>query len=442
MSLLRVAVPAYAREYFNSCEIKRQFHCIGAAERYRLRAKSLFRRIKRLPLTPAEIHDLVNSFFDDLTGAQREGLHDGEKVLVPTTANQAASTILSSVPEATGRDYPALYHELLRQQDVLINGEQTAQQTLPIAPPLSQSSAPLLSDLIDLRLRMLRATGKAEKTILAAGTAYNQFKRMLPDQPVDSYTAQDFMQMYEEYNSRLAPRTAHQRMIAMSTLMNYAVQSKLIKESPCPVFPKPKALKRAKGWIPYTEEDFEKLRQSKWFEVTAGETKPKDYRGWIPLISRFSGLRLEEVAQLHTADIQMHEGVMCFNVNDDGPKRVKSDSSIRLVPTHQHLIDLGINSIGDGERLFPELHDTRGRGFSHAYSKTYGRYARKHVTEDRAKVFHSLRKMFAKGLAGSGVHREEIGQLLGHEAADAMTVLYAGQVSIARLKKAIDTIQS
>lgn len=451
MATLRIAVPLYARQYFNITEIKRQLKSNTSVQHYRLQAKSLFRRIKSMPLAPEVIHQTVQKFFDDLDEQQKAGLADGEKVLVPTLATQVAGELTQSIPTASGRDYQALYHELLRKQDEII--AQLLGQPIPSpAPtlpeqkivhlsgpqglPVARPAAPQLSELIDLRMRMLKATGKAEKTILAAGTAYKQFKRMLVDKPVDQYTAQEFMGLYEQFQTWLAPRTAHQRMITMSTLMNFAVSQKLIKESPCPVIAKPKEVKRSQGWAPYHTEDFSKLRQSPWFEDTA----PKDYRGWIPMISRYSGLRLEEVGQLRTEDLQEHDGVLCFSVNDEGDKRVKSDSSIRLVPVHKHLIELGVQDIGNGDRLFPELRDTRGRGVSHAYSKTYGKHARKYVTEDRSKVFHSIRKLFAVSLANAEVHREVIGELLGHIAAEQITALYTGKVNVQRLSEAVDKI--
>ncbi len=404
-----------------------------------------------MPLSPEEIYLLVQKFFDELDEHQKACLADGDRVLVPTRANQVAGELVQSIPSISGKDYQALYNGLLRRQDEIMAqltgqphldpsptppAQETAAQISAQEVSTSQSSAPLLSDLIEFRLKMLKTTGKAEKTILAAKTAYGQFKKMLEDKPVDQYTAQDFMGLYERFQGWLAPRTAYQRVIAMSTLMNFAVSQKLIKESPCPVIAKPKEVKRAEGWISYSNEDFSKLRQSPWFQ----DTVPKDYRGWIPLISRYSGLRLEEVGQLCTEDLQEHDGMLCFSVNDKGNKRVKSDSSIRLVPVHKHLIDLGVQGIGDGERLFPELHDTRGRGVSHAYSKTYGRHARKYVTENKSKVFHSLRKLFAVSLADAGIHREEIGELLGHTAAEKITALYSGKVSIQRLNEAVQLI--
>ena len=49
------------------------------------------------------------------------------------------------------------------------------------------------------------------------------------------------------------------------------------------------------------------------------------------MIAMYSGLRLNEICQLHKAEVQLVEGVHCFNVNSQGDKHLKISASVRLV---------------------------------------------------------------------------------------------------------------
>ena len=63
---------------------------------------------------------------------------------------------------------------------------------------------------------------------------------------------------------------------------------------------------------------------------------------WAPLIAAYSGLRLDEICQLDTADITTHQNIYYFDINDTGnDKKLKTVSSRRKVPIHESLIVRG-----------------------------------------------------------------------------------------------------
>src|SRR5690606_13948180 len=73
---------------------------------------------------------------------------------------------------------------------------------------------------------------------------------------------------------------------------------------------------------------------------------PRNARFWIPLLSMFGVLRLNEACQLDVADIRRVEDVDCFVIterseDDHNDKRLKTASSERVVPIHATLLDLG-----------------------------------------------------------------------------------------------------
>lgn len=64
---------------------------------------------------------------------------------------------------------------------------------------------------------------------------------------------------------------------------------------------------------PYSLDDLKKLFESPVYQ-NIDKAAPETF--FIPLISLFSGMRLEEICQLYVDDIREVEGVLCFDIND------------------------------------------------------------------------------------------------------------------------------
>lgn len=73
----------------------------------------------------------------------------------------------------------------------------------------------------------------------------------------------------------------------------------------------------------------------------SGKRPPKAYRFWLPLLGTFTGAKLDEPRQFHTADIQQIVGLWSFSFNNDGQKKFKNVTNLPTVPVHQQLITLG-----------------------------------------------------------------------------------------------------
>ncbi|GLS38253.1 hypothetical protein GCM10010869_38470 [Mesorhizobium tianshanense] len=52
------------------------------------------------------------------------------------------------------------------------------------------------------------------------------------------------------------------------------------------------------------------------------EGKPKEAHKWASLIAIYTGARLNEVCQLTVDDVKLHEGVWCFDLNDEGEDKL------------------------------------------------------------------------------------------------------------------------
>jgi integrase len=76
-----------------------------------------------------------------------------------------------------------------------------------------------------------------------------------------------------------------------------------------------------------TEEELEKLMRS---EEYINDSHRRSYQFWTPIIALFTGMRQNEIAQLHLDDIRKNEeGVWLIDVNDRGDKKVKTKSARR-----------------------------------------------------------------------------------------------------------------
>jgi integrase len=180
-------------------------------------------------------------------------------------------------------------------------------------------------------------------------------------------------------------------------------------------------------------------------------TKPgreiiRDHRFWLPLIAVFSGMRQEEICQLHLEDLRQESGIWVFDVNDRPPRQLKNRNAVRLVPIHRELLAMGLLAYADelrsaGKlRLFPQL-STGGADdrFGHNFSKSFTYYRKQIELYQPGLDFHSFRHSATTFLAHAGVAVPIIDQLTGH-ATPGETARYTKGFRIEQLTEAIDCI--
>ncbi|WP_410500200.1 DUF6538 domain-containing protein [Chitinibacter sp. S2-10] len=174
--------------------------------------------------------------------------------------------------------------------------------------------------------------------------------------------------------------------------------------------------------------------------------RPAQY--WVPLIGLYAGLRLNEACQLLIADIEQHDGIWCFSVQEsaeDDDKSIKTEHSERFTPIHSKLIQLGlldyVSSQPKAGRLFPELTWTAKNKWGGATSTWFGRYKTQHGVNDPDKVFHSLRKHFNQSMKDNGIPEEIREAASGHAATGVNSEIYASQTSLPMLKQAVEAVR-
>ncbi len=146
----------------------------------------------------------------------------------------------------------------------------------------------------------------------------------------------------------------------------------------------------------------------------SGLNLPRRSRFWIPLIGLYSGARLNEICQLHTADLRQIDGVWCFDfhANPAAGKRLKTSASRRIVPIHPMLIRLGILAYlrnlykaGD-QRLFPEIVIDAFGLHSGRVSRWFSRFLTTCGAAADGICYHSFRHSFRDALREAGVERD------------------------------------
>ena len=191
------------------------------------------------------------------------------------------------------------------------------------------------------------------------------------------------------------------------------------------------------GQVSYKKREKRQRRKFRFKEFTAEQvqqlfdpanfaTLPLSSR-WAVVIGLYTGARVSEVGQLHLKDVAEVNGVLCFNLTDDGEhQHLKTDVSIRTVPVHPDLLALGfadyiktVKAQGS-KRVFPNAKDGVKNGAGNWITKAFGRYLQDQTKGwDKSKRgFHSLRKTFIQEMQGVGVASELRAQIVGHELDD------------------------
>lgn len=188
----------------------------------------------------------------------------------------------------------------------------------------------------------------------------------------------------------------------------------------------------------------------RYFRNQPGPHLIKDSQYWLPIIALYSGMRLNEIAQLYTHDVTSKNGIWYFDVRtEEGlDKRLKTDAATRIVPIHDELVRLGLVEYVEEakkrqqRRLWPELQPG-------GLEKTYGYSAGRQFQNTRTAAgltrpmlrFHSFRRTFATALHNAGVAEEVASALLGHENKSITFNRYSsGLTNLSLLKSAVDKV--
>jgi len=178
--------------------------------------------------------------------------------------------------------------------------------------------------------------------------------------------------------------------------------------------------------------------------------KLENYQYWCTRIALLSGLRLEEIIQLHVSDVRFIDNIAVFDVNDADDKKLKTLTSKRCVPIHQELLNAGfINYVNQQKQakqtyLFPECGNVTAGRRSHAASKWFSSVRKNFgwVNLTPKLDFHSFRSTVVTMLQRAEVSEFDTACILGHGFGKSESYnRYADASELATLKEKIDLIK-
>jgi len=148
---------------------------------------------------------------------------------------------------------------------------------------------------------------------------------------------------------------------------------------------------------------------------------------WVPIIALFSGARLEEICQLYVDDIREIDGIMCFDINAEDDKDIKTEAGKRIVPIHPFLIEIGLldrvahlRANGEQHLFHRSTLSQAGGKLSTNISKAFTYFRRKYgvggeTDETSEVVFHSFRHSVITLGKHKRVDRRLVKEVVGHE---------------------------
>ena len=146
----------------------------------------------------------------------------------------------------------------------------------------------------------------------------------------------------------------------------------------------------------------------------------------------------------------MH-GVWVMHITDDGEgdKSVKTKGSIRVVPVHSRLIELGFvrhveaQRAAGKRRVFPEAERNEHGQIAAAFERKFGRYLIKLGMKDgRGLSLYSFRHGWADAMRRAGFMNDEFGFLMGHQSGDGAQTQHYGQLPQGTIRKRVELIEA
>ena len=243
-------------------------------------------------------------------------------------------------------------------------------------------------------------------------------------------TIKQVMELNLSQKETQTPQNINKRLSKLSAFGNWGVRQGLLLTNP---FSGMKFLvkKQPNRRQPFTTDDLKKILKPEtylnWtinfehpYKIHKVNNKLPYY--WVFLLGIFSGMRTNEMCQLRLSDLKKIDKIWFMFVEDSENTKVKTESSIRKIPLHPQLIELGfIDYVGNlrkkkKTRVFWELREDRD-GFASKVSRHYNEkfLPAIGVWEKHKKVLYCTRHTFINKLYSEKVDENVIKTLVGHE---------------------------
>lgn len=267
-------------------------------------------------------------------------------------------------------------------------------------------------------------------------------------------TFAEVMERHADKGEGLSNKTLNRYVSSLTSFFKWARKRGYVEEASSNPFSeqsRPKARKGTFEWVPYTIDELNTIFSAPVFHVSEDmRIKPKAHSietalRWVPLIALFSGMRLNEICQLNTADIRYARKIWYFNVTEEAEgTRLKTEAAVRRVPMHGEIINCGFTayweSLPDGP-LFPGL-KPGGPDLKHSwyFTRRYTKFRRRLGIHRPRVNFHSFRKNVTTALDNARVPQSDVAAIIGHERGFTFDTYSAG-LDLPALQSIVDKIE-
>ena len=254
-----------------------------------------------------------------------------------------------------------------------------------------------------------------QQTSKAHGRAFKDALTRLPSNATTRYKNKSVQELISLNDpKKMSVKTINKHLINMSAFFKWATQQGYTQPaSPVEGLAIKERNDARNDRLSFSTDQLSKLFLSPIYKGSASEGRRlvsgdmvvKDSLYWIPLIGLFTGLRLQEICQLHTADIKQVNDIWVFDINADGEfKKLKTSQSKRLIPIHSQIISAGwityvqTKQSEGSERLFTDILPSSDGSLSGSFSKRFSRALSTLDIKTDKTSFHSFRHSFIDAL--------------------------------------------
>lgn len=231
----------------------------------------------------------------------------------------------------------------------------------------------------------------------------------------------DFIINNNDDYDKLSNNVIHKYIIRVNQYLDYMYKLDYIVKKD---FKIPNIDPKGKKRQTYTNEEIQKIS-----DLMKNDTKENQF---IASVATYMGMRLKEITQLKREDIIEISNIHCISINTNDDKTTKTDASIRTIPIHPKLIELGFLDFAKSKN--DNLFDIDNRSFSTYFRRTY-----KNLINEN-KTFYCLRHNFIDTLTQNNQKMEHIKAFVGHAQSDKTTFGYTNPLNVKLLSELLKII--
>jgi integrase len=244
-------------------------------------------------------------------------------------------------------------------------------------------------------------------------------------------------------------KTANNYLNYLSALFNWAVKEGHAEKNPAVGLQIAAPQRHGKSRLPFSTDQLNRIFHAPLYLASKGRIESRDGRFWVPLLSLWTGMRLNECVQLRTDDVAVRDGVEVILVRPDeeGGKRLKTDASERFVPIHSELKRIGFLAYVDkmkrlgATRVFLELPKGKRGYYSDPFQKWFSRFLASIATKTPKTSFHSFRHCFRDVLRDADMSTERVRALGGWTSKRGAEEIYGAGHRASNLAKEIEKVR-